>query len=149
MLLTKIQSELKEALLAQEASKVSCLRLLLSDIHNLQIEKQEELADEDVIAVIRRGLKQRQESIIAYQKGDRADLEQKEKLEAEILSKYLPQQIGALELEKMVKQTIEEVGASGPKDFGKVMGKMMSKVKGLADGNQVSQIVKKQLEIFS
>lgn len=145
MLLTQIQADLKEALLARETGKVSCLRLLVAGIHNFQIERRKELTDEEVLVVIRRELKQRQESIAAYRQGGRSDLEAKERQEADILSKYLPQQISHSELEKLVKETIKEVGAAGPKDFGKVMGMIMEKVKGRADGNQVSQVVKKQL----
>jgi len=143
MLLEKIQKDLAEALKSKKEVVVSTLRLLLSEIHNRQIEKQAELTDEDVVAVIRKGVKQRQEAIEAYQKGSRQDLADKEKQEAEILSNYLPQEITAEELEKITKEAIKEVGVSGPADFGKVMGVVMDKVKGRIDGAKVAEVVKK------
>jgi len=143
MLLEKIQKDLAEALKSKKEVVVSTLRLLLSEIHNRQIEKQAELTDEDVVAVIRKGVKQRQEAIEAYQKGSRQDLADKEKQEAEILSNYLPQEITAEELEKITKEVINELGASGPADFGKVMGVVMDKVKGRIDGAKVAEVVKK------
>jgi len=143
MLLEKIQKDLAEALKSKKEVAVSTLRLLLSEIHNRQIEKQAELTDEDVVAVIRKGVKQRQEAIEAYQKGSRQDLADKEKQEAEILSNYLPQEITAEELEKITKEVINELGASGPADFGKVMGVVMDKVKGRIDGAKVAEVVKK------
>jgi hypothetical protein len=145
MIIEKIKTDLKEAFRAKEELRVSTLRLLLSEIHNRQIEKQAELSDEDVVGVIRRGIKQRQEAIEAYQKGKREDLVKKEQTELSILSKYLPQQIPPKELEKIVKETISEVGASGPGDFGKVMGAVMGKVKGKAEGGVVAEVVKKLL----
>jgi uncharacterized protein YqeY len=145
MIIEKIKTDLKEAFRAKEELRISTLRLLLSEIHNRQIEKQAELSDEDVVGVIRRGIKQRQEAIEAYQKGKREDLVKKEQTELSILSKYLPQQIPPKELEKIVKETISEVGASGPGDFGKVMGAVMGKVKGKAEGGVVAEVVKKLL----
>jgi len=143
MLLEKIQEDLKTALKEKKEAQVSTLRLLISEIHNRQIEKQADLNDEDVMAVIRKGVKQRQEAIEAYEKGGRQDLADKEKQEAEILSNYLPQEMSTTELEKITKEVIEEVGAFGPGDFGKVMRVVMSKVKGRIDGAKVAAAVKK------
>jgi len=143
MLLEKIQEDLKTALKEKKEAQVSTLRLLISEIHNRQIEKQADLNDEDVMAVIRKGVKQRQEAIEAYEKGGRQDLADKEKQEAEILSNYLPQEMSTTELEKITKEVIEEVGVFGPGDFGKVMGVVMSKVKGRIDGAKVAAAVKK------
>jgi hypothetical protein len=143
MLIEKIQEDLKTALKEKKEAQVSTLRLLLSEIHNRQIEKHEELNDEDIVAVIRRGVKQRQEAIEAYQKGNRNDLAQKEKEESSILSNYLPQEMSAEELEKVVKGVIEGLGQVGPNDFGRVMGAVMNKVKGQIDGAKVTEVVKK------
>ncbi|MBM3205537.1 GatB/YqeY domain-containing protein [Candidatus Shapirobacteria bacterium] len=145
MLLTQIQSDLSSALKDKDEIRVSTLRLLLSEIHNRQIEKQADLTDEDIVAVIRHGVKQRQEAMEAYQKGGRDDLVQKEKQEAEILSKYLPQEMTTKELEKLVKEAIDESQATGPADFGKVMGLVMNKVKGRIDGAKVAAVVKKMI----
>ncbi len=143
MLTEKIQKDLTEALKGKKEVVVSTLRLLLSEIHNRGIEKQSELNDEDIIAVIRKGVKQREEAIDSYQKGGRQDLADKEKQEKEVLSNYLPQEMTPEELEKITKGVIDEVGASGPGDFGKVMGVVMSKVKGRIDGAKVAEAVKK------
>ena len=143
MLIEKIQKDLVEALKSKSVLVVSTLRLLLSEIHNREIEKQAKVTDEDVMAVIRKGVKQRQEAIEAYEKGGRQDLADKEKQELEILSNYLPQEMSTSELEKITKEVIDEVGASGPGDFGRVMGVVMSKVKERIDGAKVVKVVKK------
>lgn len=143
MLIEKIQGDLKTALKEKKEAQVSTLRLLLSEIHNRQIEKQSELNDEDILAVIRRSVKQRQEAVEAYQKGIRNDLAEKEKEESAILSNYLPQEMSGEELEKVVKEVIGGLGEVGPGDFGRVMGAVMGRVKGQIDGAKVTEVVKK------
>ena len=145
MLLEQIQNDLKTALKEKNELQVSTLRLLLAETHNRQIEKQAELTEEDIVAVLRKEAKKRQESIEAYEKGGRQELADKESKELLILSKYLPQEMGPQELEKIVKEVIAEVGAQGVGDFGKVMGGVMDKVKGQIDGAKVSEVVKKLL----
>jgi uncharacterized protein YqeY len=146
MLLEQIRSGLKIAQKQKDELRVGTLRLLLSEIHNRQIQKQAELTDEEVVSVIRQQVKQRQEAIEAYQKGKREDLVRKEREELEILSKYLPQQMSPQQLEKIVKEVISEMGARGVGDFGKVMGAVMGKVKGRAEGAVVAEIVKANLQ---
>lgn len=145
MLLETIQNDLKTALKERNELQVSTLRLLLSEAHNRQIEKQAELVDEDIVGVLRKEVKKRQESIEAYEKGGRQELADKESKELIILSKYLPQEMSPEELGKIVKEVIVEVGAKGPSDFGKVMGVIMGKVKGKIDGTKVADAVKKLL----
>ena len=145
MLLEQIQNDLKTALKEKNELQVSTLRLLLSETHNRQIEKQAELVDEDIVGVLRKEAKKRQESVEAYEKGGRQELADKESKELIILSKYLPQEMDPQELEKIVKEVIGEVGAKEPGDFGKVMGVVMGKVKGRIDGSKVSDAVKKLL----
>jgi len=145
MLLEQIQNDLKTALKEKNELQVSTLRLLLSEAHNRQIEKQAELIDEDIVVVLRKEAKKRQESVEAYEKGGRQELADKEKGELQFLSKYLPQEMDPQELEKIVKETIDEVGAQGVGDFGKVMGVIMGKVKGRIDGSKVADAVKKLL----
>lgn len=144
-MLDRIKSDLRKALLAKDGLKVATLRFLLAELKNLEIQKKSDLTDEDVIATIRHQIKQRKEAIDLYKKGNRQDLVDKEEQESEILSKYLPQEISAENLEKLVSQTIKESGATGPKDFGKVMGMVMAKIKGQADGSQVAELVRKLL----
>ena len=145
MLLETIQNDLKTALKEKNELQVSTLRLLLAEIHNRQIEKQAELTEEDIVAVLRKEAKKRQESVEAYEKGGRQELADKEKNELQFLSKYLPQEMSPQKLEKIVKEVIGKVGAQGVSDFGEVMGVVMGKVKGQIDGAKVSEAVKKLL----
>lgn len=141
----KIQSDLNQALKDKKKTEVSTLRLLLSEIHNQEIAKQADLTKEDIIKVLQKEVKKRNESIEAYQKGKRDDLVAKEKEELEILNKYLPQQMSSQELETIIQSVIKETDASSISDFGKVMGAVMGRVKGQADGKAVSESVKKAL----
>jgi len=147
-LLKKIEEDLKKALKAQDKNAVSTLRFLLAAIRNFEIEKQKEITDEEVIQIIQKQIKLRKESIAAFQAGGRQDLAQKEESEAEILSKYLPQQLTEEKLKEIVSQTIRELNA-GPNDFGKVMREVMVRVKGKAEGSQVAEVVKKTLQSFN
>ncbi|MGB9911016.1 MAG: GatB/YqeY domain-containing protein [Microgenomates group bacterium] len=146
MLEEKIRQDLASALKKGETLKVSTLRFLLAEIKNEVMAKQRELTDEEIVAIIRRQIKKREESITAFQQGARDDLVRKEKEEINILSKYLPQQLSSEELEKIIKQAIAEINAKNPADFGRVMGAVMGKVRGQADGSLVSEMVKKELE---
>ena len=143
MLNEQIQKDLETAMKDKQQVKVSTLRLLLSEIRNKQIEKQAEVTDEEIIALMRKAVKQRQETIESYQKVKRDDLAQKEKEEMLFLSSYLPQELSASEVEKVVKKVISEIGATGQQDFGKVMSGVMSKLKGHIDGAKVAEAVKK------
>jgi len=147
MLEEKIRADLNKALKEKDGLKIATLRFLLAEIHNFWMQKQKKLKEEDVVSVIRQQVKLRKEAVEAYQKAGRTDLVDKESKELTILSKYLPQEMSPEELEKIIKETIEQTGAKGLKDFGRVMGVVMGKVKGRAEGHVVSQIVKKQLEI--
>jgi len=141
----KIRQDLSLALKEKDALRVATLRLCLAEIRNFQLQRQKELTDEDVLEVVRRQVKLRREAIEAYQKGGRSDLADKEGKELEILSKYLPQQLSPQDLEKIIRETIAEIGAKGAGDFGKVMGAVMAKVKSQADGSTVAAEVKRIL----
>lgn len=143
----KIKIDLKKALKEKDTKRVSVLRFLLSAIHNREIElnKRGELKDEETVGVIRLQVKQHRESIEAYRKGKREDLARKEEEELEILNTYLPQQISDEELEKIIIKTLKEVKATGPADFGKVMGQVIKKVKGRAEGKIIAETVKNLL----
>ena len=141
----KIRQDLNQALKEKDELKAATLRFCLAENRNFWLQKQKELTDEDVVEVIRRQVKLRKEAIEAYQKGGRSDLAEKEGKELEILSKYLPQQLSPQELEKIIRETITEIGASGAGDFGKVMGAVMAKVKGQAEGAMVAAEVKRLL----
>ena len=140
----KLKKELILALKEKDAVKVSTLRMLLSEVKNAQIDKPD-FNDTDFIAVVSKSAKKGKESIAAFKKAGRVDLAEKEEKELDILSKYLPQQMSAQELEKIVREAVDEIGAGSMADFGKVMGNIMQKVKGKADGNDVQMAVKRVL----
>jgi uncharacterized protein YqeY len=141
----RLQSELKEAMKARDAVKVSTLRLIGSLIKYKEIEARKELDDEGVLAVLTTAVKQRRESIELYEKGNRPDLADKEKAELAIIQGYMPAQLGRDEVAALVREAIAETGASGARDMGKVMKALMPKVKGKADGKLVNELVKELL----
>lgn len=148
MLKQKLQEELKQSMLAKTAEKTSVLRLLLSALNYYEIQKggaNYEATDEDVMAVIQKEAKQHKDSIDAFKAADRQELVDKEQKELEMLQVYLPQQLSESEITSLVKEAITQTGATGPQDLGKVMGALMPKTKGKADGGLVSKIVKEQL----
>ncbi|OGH12968.1 MAG: aspartyl-tRNA amidotransferase, partial [Candidatus Levybacteria bacterium RIFCSPHIGHO2_01_FULL_40_10] len=126
----------------------SVLRLLLSAINYYEIKKGGagyEATDEDVLAVIQSQAKQRKDSIEEYKKAARQELADKEAKELEMLQAYLPEQMNENKIREIVQETIREMGATTVTDMGKVMGALMTKLKGKADGNLVSKIVKESL----
>ena len=141
----RISAELKEAMKARDAVKVSTLRLVNSSIKNREIDERKELDDEGVLAVLGTAVKQRRESIEQYEKAGRTDLSEKEKAELAVIQTYMPAQMDRAEVEAAVKEAIAETGASGQKDMGKVMKALMPKVKGKADGRLVNELVKEML----
>ncbi|HUV72374.1 MAG TPA: GatB/YqeY domain-containing protein [Clostridia bacterium] len=145
MLKQQVEQDIKEALKAGEQLRLSALRLLLSAIKNEEIAKQRELTDEEVVAVVRRQIKQSREAAEAFHKGGREDLAQKEEAEVQILSKYLPQQLSENEIKKIVEEVRVQLPEVEKNNFGKVMGQTMARLKGKADGQTVSKVVKEIL----
>jgi uncharacterized protein YqeY len=141
----RLMEDMKSALKNKDALKKSTITMVRAAI--LQKEKDEriELDDDGVIGVIAREVKQRRDSLPEFERGGRPDLVDKLKAEINILMDYLPQQLTESEVDAMVKQTISEVGAMEMKDMGKVMGALMPKLKGRADGKLVNQLVRKYL----
>jgi uncharacterized protein YqeY len=160
---SKIKEELEEAIRAKKEVKVNTLRMLNAQILNKEKEKRLTLSKEDlsekelldkskltedeIVGVINSEAKKRREAITEYEKGERDDLVEKEKKELEVLSKYLPEQLSEEEIRSLVKKAIEKVGAQDIKDIGKVMGVLMSEVKGKADGSLVNKIVREILSL--
>jgi hypothetical protein len=130
---------------AKDSARLSTLRLLTAAIKQREVDERIELDDAAVVSVIERMLKQRRESIVQFEKGGRADLAAAEKAEVEVLSGYLPAQIGDAEVQKVVDTVISETGAAGPKDMGKVMAALKSRLAGKADMGKVSALVKAKL----
>ena len=141
MLLTQLQRDLFTSIKKKDSLRVSILRFLLSALNYKKIEVQRDLTDEDIYGVIRKLVKQHEESISMFKKGNRQDLVEKEEKELGILVSYLPKEMSDKEIEKVVKEIM--VGIKGPPNFGKVMGIVMGKLKGKADGKRVAEIVKK------
>ena len=142
----QINQDLKKAQQEKDELVILVLRGVNSEIHNKEIEKKgEELIEEEVLDVIISEAKKRKEAIEEFRKGNRDDLVEKEQKELEILKKYLPDQIGEEQIKEQAKKTIEEVGAAGPQDTGKVMAALMPKLKGKAEGGVVSKIVNELL----
>lgn len=138
----QIKGDLDQALRKQDKIRCSTLRLLLSSIHNAEIDQQHKaLDDAGVIGVVAKEAKKRRESIEAYEKGNRPDLVAQEKAELDILSGYLPKQMSRDEIMAAAKKIIADMGAKSPGDKGKVMSQLMPQTKGKADGKEVSDIV--------
>lgn len=144
----KVDSDLKTAMREKNAMKLGVLRMLKAAMMNAAIEKagaQGQLNDADAVQVIRKQVKQRQDSIESFEKGGRAELAAKEKEELSILNSYLPQAMSADEVAKVVRETIAEVGANSKAQMGAVMKAVQAKIAGRADGKTLSAEVQKQL----
>jgi len=144
----RIDSDLKEAMKAREATRLNVIRMLKSALKNAAIEKYGvtgQLDDAEAAAVLRKQAKQRQDSIEGFVKGNRLDLADKEKEELEILSHYLPKQLSAEEVAKLVTEAIAESGANSKAQMGAVMKMVQAKAAGRADGKTLSQEVQRQL----
>jgi len=144
----RVDSDLKEAMRAKDATRLGVLRMLKSALKYAAIAKsgaEAELNDAEAAQVIRKQAKQRQDSIESFEKGGRAELAEKEREELSILNAYLPQQMNADELEKVVRETIVEVGATSKAQMGAVMKALQAKVAGRVDGKTLSAEVQKQL----
>jgi uncharacterized protein YqeY len=147
-LLEQIDSDLKDAMRGKDATRTSVLRMLKAALKNAAIEKSgadAQLGDADAIQVVRKQLKQRQDSIESFEKGGRAELAAKEREESSILQSYLPQAMTADEVTKAVEETIAEVGATSKAQMGMVMKALQAKVAGRADGKTLSTEVQRQL----
>lgn len=145
MLVNQIKEDLTKSLKLGDSKRVATLRFLLSAIKNKEIDLKRELTDDEAVTILMSQKKQRQDSIEAYQKGGRPELANKEKTEIVLIEQYLPKAKSEDEIIKIVKETISETGAT-PAQFGQVMGLVMKKIGPSASGNQVAEIVKKELK---
>ncbi|MBI2028332.1 MAG: GatB/YqeY domain-containing protein [Candidatus Levybacteria bacterium] len=148
MLKQKFQEELKQSMLAKDVLKTSVLRMLISGVTYYEIQKGGagyEATDEDILTVIQKEAKQHRDSIEQFKNANRPELVEKETKELQILQQYLPKQMNEDGIRKLVKDALIETNATSVKDMGKVMGILMAKIKGKADGGLVSKIVKEEL----
>ncbi|MGM0819386.1 MAG: GatB/YqeY domain-containing protein [Actinomycetota bacterium] len=146
-LATRIETDLKTAMKARDAETTATLRLVLAAMKNLRAEAGHgaDLSDEEMLELLGREAKRRAEAAEAYEEAGREDLAGKERRELEVLRSYLPVQLDADELGAIVDEAIAETGASGPGDIGTVMGAVMPRVKGKADGKAVNALVRERL----
>ena len=138
----QINDDIKAAMLAKDTERRDTIRLLTAAIKQKEVDERIELDDAGVIAVIDKMVKQRKDSIAAFEQGGRADLAAKEAAELVVLQAYLPARLSAEEVAAEVKAIVAEIGAKGPGDMGKVMGAVKAKLAGKADMGQVSAAVK-------
>ena len=142
----QLTADMKDAMKNKEKNRLAVIRMVRGAIRQQEIDGQKELGEDDVIAVISKEVKMRRDSIEEFQKGGRQDLVDKTQAEIDVLMPYLPAQLSEDEVRELVKAAVEQTGASTPKDMGKVMGVLMPKVKGRADGKMVNTIVKSFLQ---
>jgi uncharacterized protein YqeY len=142
----RVSQEIKAAMLAKDADRLSTLRMLKSALGYAQIErKTDSLPDADVVVIVQKEVKKRRDSVEQFEKGGRAELAVKEKQEITVLEAFLPQPLSAEDLEKLVRDTIQELGATSKKDMGPVIKAVQAKAAGRADGKTVSGLVGKLL----
>jgi len=141
----QIKNDVKQAMRDKNKQLLTTLRSLTAEFKQIEVDTREDITEEQVVSVLAKGIKTRQESEKQYTDAGREDLAIVERSEIEIFQKYLPEQLSDAEVEAIVDEAITQTGATSPKDMGKVMGALMSKVKGKADGGVVSSIVKSKL----
>lgn len=141
----KVRADMTEAMKAQEKERLSTLRMLQSSLKNEQINVGHELSDEEAMTVIRKAMKQREDSIEQYTNAGRTELADKERSEMELLKTYLPPELTEAEVESGVREIITSTGAQSKKDFGKVMKEATARFKGRVDGKKIQEIVQRLL----
>lgn len=145
----QIISDIKDAMKAKEQDKLRVLRSLKAKLMEKEISERKggdaSLSDEQAVEVLMKAAKQRHESIAQFEEGGREDLADNERKELEIIDKYLPKMMSEDEVREVVQKKIDDLGASGMQDMGKVMGPLMGQLKGKADGSLVSKVVKEEL----
>ncbi len=141
----KLNEDLKQAMRDKEVVKRDSIRAINTMIKQVEVDERRVLDDAEVIKLVQRGIKQREEAISQYRAASRDDLVQKEQEQVDVFMLYLPKQLSDVELENGMKEIISEVGATSLKDMGKVMGAASKKFAGVADGKRINEMVKKLL----
>ncbi len=137
----KLTDDLRKAIRDRDKLRSSVIRLVMAAIKNAEIAKQATLDEADILGIIAKEVRQRKDSIDAFKQGNRQDLVAQEEAEMAILKEYLPEQISRDEIISTARKVIDEVGAQGPGDKGKVMGKLIPQLKGRADGREINAVV--------
>lgn len=144
-LLDQLEADLAESMKLRDEVRITTLRLLKSAMKNYQIELGHDLTMQEALSVIQKEAKKHQDSIKQYEQANREDLAQEEKKELEVIDKYLPAQMSDQELEKVVADVVNDLGASGPADMGKVIAAVRQKTEGRADGAKIAEMAKNKL----
>lgn len=142
---SRIQDDIKTAMRARERERLGCLRLITAAIKQKEVDERVELDDAAVLAVLDKMVKQRRESLEQYESAGRSDLAEQERWELELIATYLPEQLGADELNTLIGEAVESVGATSMRDMGAVMAKLRPQVQGRADMKAVSTAVREML----
>lgn len=140
-----ISGDMKTFMRAKDTARLGAIRLLQASIKQKEVDERIELNDDQILAVIQKMLKQRKDSIEAYQQANRQDLIDQEQLEIEVLTKYMPEPLSDEEINQFIEEAIATTGAVDMKDMGKVVGVLKSKVAGRADMGEVSKLVRQKL----
>lgn len=141
----RLNEDMKQAMKDKDKLRLSVVRMVRSAVKNREIELGATLSDEEVLAVIQKELKQRRDSLQAFESAGRTDLIKEVQAEIHVLNDYLPAQLSEDELRQLAQQVIAEIGAAGKSDMGKVMGKLMPLIRGRADGKSAQQVVQSLL----
>lgn len=144
-LMQRLLDDQKKAMKAGEKLRLSVIRFLRSELKNAEIARKEPLNEGEAVAVVQRELKRRKEALLDYEKANRPDLVEELQEEIKILSEYLPPQLSESEIKEMASAAITELGVSSKKEMGKLMGYLMPRVKGKADGSLVKKVVEELL----
>jgi len=142
----RLTDDMKQAMKDKDKFRLSTIRMVRASVLNLEKELRRSLDDNEMLDILSREIKQRKDSLQEFKKAGREDLVENLAAEIDIISKYLPEQLTEEEIQEIVRQTIQELGASSKADMGKVMGALMPKTKGRADGKLVNQVVQQFLQ---
>ena len=141
----QLLSDMKEAMKSKDSVKLGTVRSVISAVKNQEIDSKKELNEEEILTLVSREIKKRKEAAALYEKGGRPELKDKEIQEMEILKTYLPEQVSEEDLRKRIQEVINETGAQGMKDFGKIMKTLVPEFKGKADNAQIKELANEYL----
>jgi len=141
----KLNAALKEAMISKDVKRRDVIRTLLSAIKQVEIDTRKDVSPEDAVGILQKEAKKRRESIEEMDKAGRTDLSDQEKYELGLIESFLPQQLSRDEITAIVRETIAQTGVTSAKEMGKLMGALMPKIKGLADGKLVNEVVREAL----
>ena len=141
----ELLSNMKEAMKSKDSVKLGTVRGVISAVKNQEIDLKKELSEEEILSIVSREVKKRKEASVLYEKGNRPELKDKEIQEMKILQTYLPEQVSEKDLRRRIQEVIDETGAEGMKDFGKIMKTLVPEFKGKADNSLIKELANEYL----